>query len=766
MNKVNDTVSDNETGLQDLGFMLAALFWTLTIGAMAGWHHYSDYQATMENARTAARQSVSNDLTVRRWASEHGGIYVPISPTTPPSPYLADIPERDITTPSGRHLTLLNPAYITRQLYDIARTTDTQGYGRITSLNPIRPENFPDNWENKALLALTAGQPEFSGLEQIEGATYLRLMQPMLVESPCLKCHTDQPLALLRGGISISIPWAPYLAGFHQNLPGRNWGHGGVWLLGILGLIFARQRLYGYLLQRWQVEQSLRQSEEKYRLLTEGTEAIPWEFDILADRWSYIAPQVAKALGYQPEEWTDLQFWVDHIHPEDRQRATEYCQLCTGQGQDHQFEYRFLKKDGGVARLKDLVSVEMEEGRPVRLRGVMLDITEHRSMEEKLRQAAKMEAVGTLAAGVAHDFNNILTSLISFATLVKRRHQDDPVSQDYLQEILDSSKRAAELTRSLLAYSRKLEIRANAEDLNDIVDRSSKMLRRLIRENIEIRTELVEGELPVEADRAQIEQVLMNLAGNAQDAMPDGGILTVGTGLIEAGGSDAKTVSGSIPLPCAVLTVADNGTGISPEQLERIFDPFFTTKEVGRGTGLGLAQVYGITQQHHGVVEVDSRPGEGSVFSIFLPLRTPDSPAAEDPEEREAAEPLATDPITILLVEDEPQVRKVLQRLLENQGHRILEADDGEEALRLLREHRDTIDLVVMDVIMPGMNGRETYKQMQVIRADIKALFISGYPGDVITIQNIREEKLNLLAKPLVPNELIRKIKEIIDNQP
>lgn len=395
----------------------------------------------------------------------------------------------------------------------------------------------------------------------------------------------------------------------------------------------------------------------------------------------------------------------------------------------------------------------------------MLDITEHRSMEEKLRQAAKMEAVGTLAAGVAHDFNNILTSLISFATLVKRRHQDDPVSQDYLQEILDSSKRAAELTRSLLAYSRKLEIRATAEDLNDIVDRSSKMLRRLIRENIEIRTELVEGELPVEADRAQIEQVLMNLAGNAQDAMPDGGILTVGTGLIEAGGSDAKAVFRSIPLPCAVLTVADNGTGISPERLERIFDPFFTTKEVGRGTGLGLAQVYGITQQHHGAVEVDSRPGGGSVFSIFLPLRTPDSPA-EEAQAEEAAGPLITDPITILLVEDEPQVRKVLQRLLENQGHRILEADDGEEALRLLREHRDTIDLVVMDVIMPGMNGRETYKQMQTIRADIKTLFISGYPGDVITIQNIREEKLHLLAKPLDPNELIRKIKEIIDNQP
>ena len=750
----------DKTDPQELGFLLAALFWTLAIAILATWQQSSDRQAALENAKISARQSFNKDLLIRRWASEQGGVYVPITPATPPNPHLSHLPERDITTPSGRPLTLLNPAYIIRQIHQFGRDSGDHGYGHITSLKPLRPENAPDNWERSALEKLAAGEPEWSNLEWLAGAIYLRLMQPLVLEPACLQCHPEQPVGSIRGGISVSIPWAQFQETITRKRTLLWLGHGALWLLGLGGLGFARHHLRRHFFKVRQGEQRLRQSEERFRLLAEGTQAIPWELDLGTNRWTYIAPQVGKILGYPPEEWRDLGFWEERIHPDDRQRVLEHCRHCREEGQDQQFEYRFLKKDGNFAWLKTLATVRMEQGRPVRVRGVMLDLTERHIMEEKLRQAAKMEAVGTLAAGVAHDFNNILTSLISFATLVKRRHLDDEISQDYLQEMLDGANRAAELTRSLLAYSRKLEVKLKPEDLNDIVEKNRKLLRRLIRENIEIATELTESELPVLADRALIEQVLLNLAGNAQDAMPVGGSLTIGTGRIDSLNRDNKAVPPAIPLPCAILTVADTGVGIDPGRLERIFDPFFTTKAVGQGTGLGLAQVYGIVLQHDGVINVDSEPDGGSVFTIFLPLHTGGPTVSDRPEIVENA-PVADSPLNILLVEDEPQVRKVLERLLTSRGHRVLEAAQGLEALQIMRRQPENIDLVVMDVIMPGMNGRETFREMRTIRADIKVLFISGYPGDVITIQDIRDEKLDLLAKPLVPRELIEKIKAL-----
>ncbi|MDR9500157.1 MAG: PAS domain-containing protein, partial [Desulfurivibrionaceae bacterium] len=370
--KDDAALAAHNLGFGNLTFLLIFLFWTLVMTFLAVWHYNHERQAALENARTAARQSFSKDRVTRRWASGHGGVYVPVSATTPPSPYLAHLAERDITTPSGRALTLLNPASISRQLHEIAKTTTEDGYGHITSQAPLRPGNAPDVWEKKALNALTAGAPEWSSLEQLEGAAYLRLMRPLFMEPACLQCHPDIQVGERRGGISVAIPWTPYQTALRQTWTKHILGHGGIWLLGLVGLLFSRHHLHRHLAHRCQVEQHLRRSEEKYRLLTEGTTAIPWEFDIQADRWDYVAPQVTRMLGYQPEEWTDLRFWVDHIHPEDRQRAADYCQTSTARGEDHQFEYRFLKKDGGIAWLRDVVCVEMAGTRPVRMRGVMI----------------------------------------------------------------------------------------------------------------------------------------------------------------------------------------------------------------------------------------------------------------------------------------------------------------------------------------------------------------------------------------------------------
>jgi len=627
--------------------------------------------------------------------------------------------------------------------------------GHITSLRPLRPENAPDEWEKIALNHLKQGEVEVAELALIGTATYLRFMRPLVMEESCRKCHTDEEdrVGEMRGGISVSIPWEPYRQALLQVTPFHGLSYAGLWLLGLTGIGFSRKRLREHLRKRRQDEERLRQSEEKYRLLAEGTAAIPWEFDLIADRWTYIAPQVATVLGYPPAEWTGFKFWADHIHEEDRERAVNYCRTSTEKGEAHDFAYRFLKKNGGIAWLRDVVSVELKNGRPHKLRGVMIDLSEHRLLEEKLR---KMEAVGTLAAGVAHDFNNILTSLVSFATLVKRRHLEDAVSQDYLQEILDGVHRAAELTRGLLTFSRKQQIRMQAEDLNDIVARDQKMLRRVIRENIEIKTELLAGELPVMADRAHIEQVLLNLAINAQDAMPDGGLLQISTGRI-------NLQDPTMPGPFALLTVADTGQGISKSNRERIFEPFFTTKEVGRGTGLGLAMAHGIIEQHGGMITVDSEPGRGSVFSIFLPLQisADQKPAAPEPEDTAASNQRRT----ILLVEDEDQVRRVLTKVLEANGYQVLGADNGEAGLALFRQYRDKISLAVMDMIMPGKNGREICEEMRREKPDLKALFLSGYPMDIVTGQEIADGRYHFMSKPVLPQELAAMIKQILTEQ-
>ncbi|ADH85357.1 ATP-binding response regulator [Desulfurivibrio alkaliphilus] len=753
------------------GFVVVAAAWTSLIMVLWAVDSYKVYQSSLSNAETAARHSYSKDINLRRWVTEHGGIYVPVTEQTPPSPYLSNLPERDLVTPSGRLLTLINPSYAVRKIN--AKADPELGVlSKLTSLQPVRPENAPDAWEAEALRRLIANpdQKEFVELAEVDNQPFLRMMRILEPEPSCMQCHytTDANVGAegnvgsLRGGISTLVPWQPYREAMLGVLANHGLAYGVLWLIGLLltgGAMYIFQLNFARLQQG---ENTLRRSEEKYRRLAEGIEAIPWEFDLAVNRWSYIAPQVEKILGYKQAEWTDFSFWVDRIHPEDREAAENYCRHYSAMGEDHVFDYRFQKKGGDFAWLRDVVSVEKADGRPVYLRGVMIDLTGSRLLEEKLRQSAKMEAVGTLAAGVAHDFNNILTSLISFATLVKRRHRDDEVSQDYLQEILDSARRAAELTRSLLAYSRKQQIELKPEDLGKTVEKNQKMLRRIIRENIELKLELIDRPLPVMADHVQIEQVLMNLASNAQDAMPAGGRLTIGAGWQEKAPSELELVTAG---PWAVLTMADTGFGIDPEIRKRIFDPFFTTKEVGRGTGLGLSMVQGVVQQHGGAIRLESEPGQGSTFTIYLPLISEQSNGPKEPEPSTFSHEKSQG-ATILLVEDEEQVRRVLQRVLEQQGHQVLLAVDGQEALTFFSQNPSDINLVIMDVVMPKLNGRETGLAMRRIKPDLPIILISGYTNDVVNSEDLAAEGFHFIHKPIEPAVLINQVREVLADCP
>jgi signal transduction histidine kinase len=386
---------------------------------------------------------------------------------------------------------------------------------------------------------------------------------------------------------------------------------------------------------------------------------------------------------------------------------------------------------------------------------------EKAQLESQLRHAQKMEAIGQLAGGVAHDFNNILCAIIGFGTLLEMGMGKDDPTREHLKQILSAADRATNLTQSLLAFSRKQVINPRQANLNEIVLNIEKMLKRLVTEDIELRIILTGHELRVLVDQGQIDQVLVNLVTNARDAMPQGGVLTIETAETEP--PEELFIAPQHPYlgKCALLTVSDTGAGIDNVAKDRIFEPFFTTKEVGKGTGLGLSMVYGIVKQHDGHISAHSEPGKGTSFRIYLPLVINEPPLA--PVQAEQSTAPATGTETVLVVEDNPQVRVLNRAVLETFGYRVIEAVDGEEAVSHFILHRDEIDLVIMDVVMPRKNGREAYGEIIKLRPDVKVLFMSGYTSDVVQEKGIITEGVNFIPKPIAPMDMLKKIRELLD---
>ena len=407
------------------------------------------------------------------------------------------------------------------------------------------------------------------------------------------------------------------------------------------------------------------------------------------------------------------------------------------------------------------------EGRATGLVATYVDISGRKRAEEalrhsqeQLRQAQKMEAVGRLAGGVAHDFNNLLSAILSYSEMVLADLPDPHPSRDDIEQIRQAGMRAAELTHQLLAFSRRQLLQLRTLSLNTVVASVDRMLRRVIGEDIELRTSLAPDLGFARADPNQLEQVLMNLAVNARDAMPVGGTLTLTTANVEVRGTDRGDPAELRPGRYVTLSVSDTGVGMTPDVMERIFEPFFTTKGPGHGTGLGLSTVYGIVAQSGGQVFVASEAGAGSTFTIYLPAHAADAepvlPPAALPAVRGGAE-------TVLLVEDEDLVRQLTREILRRNGYRVLEACDGVAALALLREHRGTIDLLLTDVVMPRMSGHELVEQARPLRPDMRILYVSGYSEEAIARQGQLTEGVELLAKPFTPGELTAKIRQLLD---
>jgi PAS domain S-box-containing protein len=467
------------------------------------------------------------------------------------------------------------------------------------------------------------------------------------------------------------------------------------------------------------------------------------------------------ALGLTPAEMpTDLGGWLDRVHPDDRPAVEAETERVAATGNPFGMEYRVRREDGTYAAVLDQGHFIADPGgRPTRVVGFVADVSDRKRLEEQLRQAQKLEAVGRLAGGVAHDFNNLLTVINGYSDLALAALPPGHPARPSVEQVARAGDRAAVLTRQLLAFGRKQILRQRVLDLADLVTDLGAMLRRLIGEDVRLVTECVPGLWPVRADPGQLGQVVVNLAVNARDAMPDGGTLTVRVGNAPLPGGRTARGSDVRPGPYVVLSVSDTGSGMTDEVKARVFEPFFTTKSPGAGTGLGLATVYGIVKQSGGHVGVESAVGRGTTVRVYLPARVGAVPDAPHPA---AVGNLPRGTETVLLVEDEDGVRSLARRTLAGLGYAVLEAATGERAVAAAWDHPGPIHLLVTDVVMPGMGGQALAAELCGHHPGLQVLYTSGYTDDVVK-HGVGQEKADFLPKPYTPADLARKVRAVLD---
>lgn len=629
-------------------------------------------------------------------------------------------------------------------------------------------------------------------------------------------------------------------------------------------------------------------TSRRLRSLIDRLDVIVWEADPHSFKFSFVNRAAERVLGYPVEQWLqDPTFWQSRLHPDDRERVLSYCREETRRGRDHELEYRIMAADGRVVRLRDLIQViKNGHGHPIGMVGVMLDITEQRNAETKLRlseerfrsifhnaayamcfigvdgaildanhamaqmlgydspgrlldlnafedvyrdadeyrhlltqisdsrstpyadvewkradgrslsvrvtvrpehnaggdvvafemisenladrralehqlhEAQKLEAIGRLAGGIAHDFNNLLTVISGYAALLQERLGDDDGSLRYADGIVRASERAAALTQQLLAFGRRQVLQPKVVQMNGVIADLDRMLRRLIGEDIELVTLLDPAASPVRVDPAQLEQVVMNLVLNARDAMEGGGSVTLETRNVTLNAADVEDRVGLSPGMYVQLSVSDTGRGMDNETLQHIFEPFYSTKQPDKGSGLGLATVYGIVRQSGGHIAVTSEPGAGSQFTIYLP-KCLDAVAAAPSAEPAREAPRGTE--TVLVVEDEEAVRSLTCQVLRSKGYAVLEARHGADALDVVANHPQPIHLLLTDLVMPQIGGKELAQRLMADRSDLRVLYVSGYSDQILFGAEDLGSAATFLQKPFSPDRLARKVREILD---
>ncbi|MCL4234487.1 MAG: PAS domain S-box protein [Deltaproteobacteria bacterium] len=511
-------------------------------------------------------------------------------------------------------------------------------------------------------------------------------------------------------------------------------------------------------MEKVQILDDLERSQKQYRDLVENLDDVVFSMS-LDGVVHYAGPSISK-FGYERTEIVGRHMW-EFVHPDDRSSSDEGIARAT-EGRVDVREIRLVDKTGVARHVRSSLRVVHENGYPVGITGILIDLTKQRRVEEQLQAAQRMECVGRLAGGVAHDFNNYLSAIMGYTDMALEEVRETPGVVEILKEVSRAGQRAASLTRQLLAFSRKQVLQPKVVSLNDIVSNMEKMLNRLVQEDIAVDCILSPDLWPTYADPGQVEQVVMNLVVNARDAITATGKIAIETFNFAVDEDFAEQHPTVRPGDYVVLAVSDNGIGMDEETRRRIFEPFFTTKDPERGTGLGLSTVYGIVEQSEGSIHVYSEPGRGTTFRVFFPRRSSSAFPAQ------AALGAAVDHgpgggETILVVEDEDAVRRLIERILRFAGYFVLTASNGDEALRAFENSQAEIHLVLTDVVMPRMGGRDLVARLRGAHPELKVLFMSGYTGNAIASQGVLDEGVNFIAKPLRQQDLLAKIRQVLD---
>ena len=754
--------------LNRLSCTIVVIWVCIILGSLLWNRHMVRHQAETI-ALNVASAYFDKDLAFRLWGARHGGVYVPASKDSPPNPYLSHIPERDIVTPSGKQLTLINPAYMIRQMMsDFSTLTEVSGH--LTSLNLLNPINKPDPWEEKILRAFDQGSREATAFIVVDGKPILRLMRPFITKESCLKCHAQQGYEVgdVRGGTSISIPMEPYLAMEATVRQGMLLTHLFILVFGLLGIALGYWRIKKNITRHVVLEEELK-SQNKFTHSI--IESLTHPF-LVFDANSYKV-ELANSTALQGA-------------PLENQTCYTMChnlqEPCSGD--EHPCPINILKETKKSVTLEhvhydaqgDKKDVEIqcyplidEKGEVSKIIEYAIDITERRNAEKEserlkgqLLQAQKMEAIGQLSGGVAHDFNNLLTAILGYSELAANRLDSTHPVQKYLRIVHETGQKATALTRQLLAFSRKQVLDIHLICLDSLILDMTKMLSRLLGDDVQVQHKLNAGGLAIKADPVQLEQVVMNLAVNARDAMPDGGILTFATEKVSLESETVSSMHAEMQAGEYIqLSVSDNGDGMSEETRKKLFEPFFTTKETGKGTGLGLATVYGIVTQHNSFITVHSETGVGTTFTIYFPLATED--ASEIVPKKRTTDSKPTGDENILVLDDDKTIVDFMTATLTNFGYTVVSMYTPGDALEYMRDHPVEIDLLLTDVIMPGMNGKELEKKVREFQPQIRVLFMSGYTDDIIARQGVLNEGVQFVQKPATPSLLATKVREALD---
>ncbi len=724
-------------------FLTLMTAWTLVAAGILGLILYSSAREDRVIALNRAVDSYQKDLVYRRWAAQRGGLYVPADEKTPPNPYLKDSSQRDVTTTTGRKLTLVNPAYLTRMVHEMS--DEKSGHtSHITSLKPIRPENAADPWEQKALQAFEQGARDYSEVLQENGRPVLRYMGAFLVEPGCLTCHAEQGYKVgdVRGGISVTVPVGlPITAGLtHKRVSILTVL--AFWIMGGLGIFLWVRRLANTSQRQEDLIQDLELSSLRFRLLFESSPA-PMLINA-SGRLLLANAAAAKMLEADgPEDLIGLEV-PEIISPDYRAAVTERIRasardgmptppvqeaLLTRRGREVWVEVQTVPivLPGGPATL--VFALDLSQQRR--------DEEERRKLEAEVQHSQRLDSLGSLAGGIAHDMNNVLAAVMGMASLLQLKHAEDPSLAKSLLTIEHAATRGRDLVKGLTDFARKGLHEPAVMDLNALVRKELDLLIRTSRQRFIFEVQLDKDLPPIMGEATTLGSAFMNLCVNAFDAMPRGGTLWIRTFR-----QDGRVM----------LQVQDTGEGIPQEILPRVTEPFFTTKAAGRGTGLGLAMVYGTAKAHGGTLDILSEVGDGTCITLGFPSLLPDSPAKHSPL---SADLSPRHSLRILLVDDDDLIRSTLPPMLEQLGHLVEVASSGLEALRRLGGGLEA-DLVILDHHMPGLSGAETLPRILQLRPEARIILATGFLDTDLKILLADFPAVVTLPKPFGVAELER----------